>query len=574
MTSTEPEATVPEPTDPQATSASEATPAVVGPPRPQRRGRLARVASAIGVLALTAAAVAVGIAVPPPGDVAAQPLTIEVPPAAQTLVCPGALTQPGGGGVGDSAFDPTPVDTLTEVRGLSIAGGEAVRGDASDDPAPSGALLPLAGGEPLGTLAPAAGAAKALRVDGFAGATVLRAEPAGDLPPRAAAASASITAAGDLRGLAAASCQVPAADQWLVGGSTALGSSATLVVTNPGATPAEVTIEVFGPSGAVDLAASAGLLVAAGAERALLLEGVAAEQARIAVHVSAAGGLISARVQDSRLDGFTPAGVDLVSAGAAPATRQVVAGLVVGDSELDAPDAAVLRLLAPGGADTTARLSLLGPAGIVTLPGADTVELAGGEVTDLSLGGLPAGAYTAVIDAGEPVVAAAMITRPGLPGELDDGPTLERAWSAATTPGTDGAIARPAQVTGTVVLTGVGAEADGSGTGSADGVLRAIGTEGGILAELPVSVPAGSTTAIPLDSIAPGEAIAGVDLVLAADAGDGSSYEGSSGTVLAWSLLGTITAADGEFVSVLAPVPAAAAPPSVTVRPSRTLGLR
>lgn len=530
------------------------TPSVRGP----WRGRLARVTGAFGALALTGAVAAVGLAAPVPADVATPPITVTVPPPARTLVCPGPLAQPDDTGAGDSAFDPTPVDTLTELRALTVSPGAA--GAAS-----SGTLTSLAGGAPLATLEPAGTAAAALRASGVRGPTLLRAEPAGDAAPRVAGATASLTTAGDLRGLAAASCQPPAAGQWLVGGSTEIGSSALLVVTNPGATPAEVSLEVFGPSGPVHLAGAAGFLVAPGSERAVLLEGMAAEQRLIAVHVSATGGLITAHLQDNRLNGFTPAGTDLVSAGTAPATRQVVGGLVVTGSAIDAPDAAQVRLLAPGHTAATARISLLGPQGPVALPGADTVELTPGEVTDLSLGGLPAGAYTAVVDADEPIVAAAMITRPGLPGQLDDIATLERAWGGAAVPGTGGVVALPARVAGTVLLTGVGPDADGAGGGAATGTLRIIGTDGAILNELPMSVPAGTTVAIPVASLAGAATVAGLDLVLPDRHG--------TGAVLAWSVLASFAAADGDFVSVLSPVPDVPAPPSVDVRRVGTLGL-
>ena len=46
----------------------------------------------------------------------------------------------------------------------------------------------------------------------------------------------------------------------------------------------------------------------------------------------------------------------------------------------------------------------------------------------------------------------------------------------------------------------------------------------------------------------------------------------SGKVVLGWSVLATVAAADGEFVSVLAPVASASAPPSVTVREARSLG--
>ncbi|MEK8228056.1 DUF5719 family protein [Oerskovia sp. M15] len=63
---------------------------------------------------------------------------------------------------------------------------------------------------------------------------------------RIAASVGSTTTAGDLRGLAAASCTAPDISQWLVGGSTEVGSSAQLVLQNPGRTPATVRLSVWG----------------------------------------------------------------------------------------------------------------------------------------------------------------------------------------------------------------------------------------------------------------------------------------------------------------------------------------
>ena len=57
---------------------------------------------------------------------------------------------------------------------------------------------------------------------------------------------------GDIAGWAALTCSAPAAEQWLVGGSTALGSSARLVLTNPSTAPSEVTVTLYGPLGRVE----------------------------------------------------------------------------------------------------------------------------------------------------------------------------------------------------------------------------------------------------------------------------------------------------------------------------------
>ena len=111
---------------------------------------------------------------------------------------------------------------------------------------------------------------------------------------------------------------------------------------------------------------------------------------------------------------LTPGGLTFVSPGSAPATRQVVTGITVPTSAITDTDQAVLRLVAPGDTGTTAAISLLGPDGVVPLPGAESVDLPAGTVIDVPLAGIPAGSYTAVVRAGAPVLAGAMMQWGGL----------------------------------------------------------------------------------------------------------------------------------------------------------------
>jgi len=534
-----------------------------------RRGRVARGVGGALVLGLVGAVAVLGSTGAVPAPAVADAAAVRVPASARTLVCPGPLALPADDGAGDAAFDPTPVSTVTTQRVAAVPVGGST-GGASAGAAPSGepvgavALTPVAGGPPLLDL-PAGAAAVVGTAGDVPSATVLRADPSAGEAAVAGGASASVTLAGDLRGLAATTCRPPSADTWLVGGSTEIGSSALLVVANPGRTPAEVSVAVFGPSGPVETP-GATFLVAPGAERALLLEGVAAEQRRLAVHVTAAGGLVSAHLQDSRLDGFTPAGTDLVTAGAAPSSRQVLSGLVVRDSAVGDEDAAQVRLLATGEEPGTARLTLLGPDGPVTLPGADRLELGPGEVTDLSLAGLPAGPYTAVVESDVPLVAGAMLTRLGPPVELGDIPQVERAWVAAADPGAGGVVAVPDGVVATVVLAGVAPEGTGPAGGTVTGTLLVRGDDGEVLAEQPVTVPTGSSIRVDAVVLAAGRAVGAVELVP-----DDPDPAGSP--VFGWAVLATVGSGPDQLVSVLTPVPRPEDRPTVRVREDARLGL-
>ncbi|WP_456826075.1 DUF5719 family protein [Cellulomonas sp. P5_E12] len=524
-------------------------------------GRAARAVSGIAVLGLTVAVVVAGARLPGADATDIPPTLVAVPPAASTLVCAGPLILPDDTGRGDSAFDPTPVDPVTTVTTIT---------SVPDGTGSAGTVGPL---DRSGTTATFDAGGDSAVVTGVTGAQAVRAEPA-DAPARVAAASAGLVTAGDLRGLAAASCQQAVASAWLLGGSTDLSSTAQLVLDNAGSTPAEVTVAIWGPSGPVDLTGER-YLVAPGAERVVVLGGIAAEQRRLAVHVSASGGRVGVHVQDSAIDGFTPAGTDLVVPGAAPARRQVVPGVAVVASTVDDPTAPSLRLLAPGDVGTTAHVTLLGPAGVVELPGADAVALAAGEVTDVPLGGLPAGAYTAVVDADQPVIASAVVSRPGATGELDDVPSVERAWAASTAVGRNGVIAVPSGTSGTLVVGGVSEHGDPTTGRDATATVRLLGEGGAVLAERTLRIAAGTTGAWTVDDLASGTGDVGTPATAPAPAGvvgvdlvtdDGADVD------LAWALVAEVSRPDGVLVSVLDPVQVPKTTPDVAVREDPRLG--
>ncbi|MFI2753054.1 DUF5719 family protein [Cellulomonas sp. P22] len=512
--------------------------------------QMARVMSGLVVLGATGAVVVGAGALPDAPPEATPSGLVDVAPPRTTLVCAGPLVLPDDAG-GSSGFARVPVEPDLQVQALSTAtsGGEVA----------PGTMTLLGGSTPSAELTPGAVAASRLLTDP-SGAVLVQAEPVGGAPALLAATSASTVTAGDLRGLAAASCRTPGSEQWLVGGSTEIGSSASLVLLNPGTTPTEVTIELWGPSGQVELAGTDHHLVAPGAQRVVDLAAVAAEQRRLVVRLTTTGGAVSATLQDSALDGFTAAGTDLVVPGAEPATRQVVTGLVVEDSTVDDTVQPVLRLLAPGADGTTARVTLLGTDGPVELPGADTVALAAGEVTDLPLGGLAAGAYTAVVDADVPVVAAGLLTRRGAPGELDPTPTLERAWAAAAEPSTELLAAVPQGTTASVVLARATQDPDGdAGAGSA--VLRGYGARGELVAEKAVSLAADRTMVVDVAEL--GAGVTGVSLT--------GTEDDAAGWVLA--LLIEVEQADGTLVSVVTPVAPVEGVTQVPVRRGSALGL-
>ena len=525
------------------------------------RSLLARAGSALLVLGVTAAVVAVATVEPVPEQVPVAPLRVEVPAPPAVLACPGPTrvpTEPEAGGavVYDPQFDPAPGETVARLRAITAAPSATTPGEetTAGEPTATGSLNLLdATAAALAALEPV-GAAGSAGIGDLTGAVVVRGEPRGTGPAWVAGAVASHTTEGDLRGLAAASCQRPGTETWLVGGSTSLGSSSRLVLQNPGRTPALVTLELWGPSGAVEPAGSPEYLVPAGQERVVLLEGVAAEQRRIVARVTSSGGLVAAYLQDSELRGLVPAGVDFVVAGRAPATHQVVPGLSVTQTEADGVDTSVLRLLVPGAEPGTAAITLLGAQGPVTLPGTASVSLEAGAVLDVPIGGLPAGDYPVVIDADVPVVAGALLARGAGVGRPDDGSTdgvpLERAWAASAPTGA-GLLALPDGAPGRLLVAAV---PDPALQGMAEATLVVIGADGAVLGERRLSIRAGTMTALPLDAL--------LDQAdVAAGAVTATELAHAAGVVLrtadprlAWAAVLVTPDAAGDLVSVLTPV--------------------
>ena len=490
--------------------------------------------------------------------VAAGTRTVGVQPADATLVCPPPVALPEGADVGDPQFDATPVPTTSGLVALVLGGAQ------------DGARTTALGGKD--PLALSAGDPAAAWQGPVSTTRVLRATPVADEPFRAAGAMGSVTTQGDLRGLGAGACTAPSTSQWLVGGSTEVGSTATLTVQNPSQQPATVALDVYGPGGPVALGGKGTFTVAPHEQVTTRLESVAPEQDRLAVNVRAAGARANASLQTQAIDGLLPAGVDLLTAGASPRKSLAVGAVLSRGEAVDDPHAPRLRLLAPGEKGGTARVSVYGPSGPVVLRGADEVELEPGVVTDVPLGGLPEGAYTLVVDADVPVVGAARTDQPGQQPEdsVVDGTPYDVAWSAAQPVvrsdggGPAGQLGVPGGLRTGITLAAVPAErdpdADPEGSGTA--TVRLYDASGAEIGSDDVELTAGATSSFSLGSLAAeGTEPAGVSVDLA-DGGD-------AGLGLTWAVVMRAddgTGAAGSLLAAVAPTAAVTTPGAVELR--------
>ncbi|MFC7405071.1 DUF5719 family protein [Georgenia alba] len=473
---------------------------------------------------------------PEPEQVSASPVDVPAGPLTQVCAGPAELTTGEGMGV-DPALDPADVEPhgLTRILTLPRADGRA----------PEGTYVPI-GGE-AEDLAPAGQVGRLGITDPDRGG-ILTAEPVGDVAALAAGATVTRTNAGDLRGLAAAACQTPASTTWLVGGGTDLGQSSQLVLTNTGQTPATVRATMWTSLGVADAPRLSEIAIAPGEQVEVLLEGVAAGDPSLALRVDAAGGQVAARLQDLQLDGLVSAGLDHVTTAAPPGLRRVVPGVVLGESDIDDAVASQLRLVNPGEEEATARVRLLGADGPVDVPGAEEVVLDPGTTLDLTLAGIPAGAYSVEITSDRPVTGGVVLTRIGQAGEIDpDVPPVERAWTAAAEPAAAGILQTP---TSEGVVDGATLVLSNPGEDDVEVSLTPVTEQGETGEPETVTVPAGSTLTR--------------DAAALNDGGPAVVVRSDGGGVVASTLL-TADGADGELLSVLPMTPDAHESRSVRV---------
>lgn len=393
------------------------------------RTTVLRWSAAAAVLAATGA-LAAGNALTGPAATGepVQVPAVQVPAGPLTAVCPEPLRLVAGNVAGtDAQFSP-------ESRSVSAVASAVVLA-APGSPLPrttftgtDGASL-LAGGSadaapPSGTRGTAV-----LREQPVSGPAILVAEPSGSLPASASAVMSFAASDGDLAGLAAANCQVPGNEAWLLGARTTVGATAVLRLTNPGSTPSTVDLELHGAEGRLEAPGSRGIVVAPGETKSLVLGGLAANQSGLAVRVVSAGGPVSAVIQQNLLRGLTPGGIELIQPTVSAAPAQMVPGVVIGDEgtardlakqegyESAVPD---LQVAVPGSSDAAVTVRAFGESGEVPLPGGGVFTVSAGRVAALPLNGLPAGTYTLAVTSDAAVTASAVVHRGTKAGEPVD----------------------------------------------------------------------------------------------------------------------------------------------------------
>ena len=370
-------------------------------------------------------------------------LRLTEPRAATTYVCPHAPTNTLRGtdvGAVESTTTIVPADGAESIQSATYAGKSIPVDAATSMNAAEGGILSLA--------------------------------PTGGRVANAVGSVATVTKSGDLRGLTTAPCAQPGAMSWIVGGSIAAGSSAELRLTNPGATPATVKVNLYGSIGRLSLPSNGEVTVPAGGSSSLVLETKGSQDPRIAVSIEADGGSVVPTLVTESLDGETPAGTDVITPGAAPATDLVVPGVEIiepatqgevpdAKTGADSSDTPAVRIVNPGQAPATVSVTMLGKDGAHPLAGAQSVTIDAGSVFDIQLAGVAAGTYGVQVTSSTPVGAAVRMVRSG--GEYparSKALVHDQAWAQAALPGAADsgllAVPRAASLTSSVTVANSG----------------------------------------------------------------------------------------------------------------------
>lgn len=254
----------------------------------------------------------------------------------------------------------------------------------------------------------------------------------GEDAPLVAAAQSQSADLDDLTGFAATACGEVSADSWLVAGSTDVGRTSLLSLSNPTRADAVIDLSFFGETGEIEAPGAGGIIVQAGESRVFSVASFAPSIRNPVIRVRTTGGQVYATLQHSVVRGITPGGVELSAPTAPPAITQVLPGVVIpgtapttiGETYDDSIGA--LRLLVPGADAARVVITFASESG-GTVPEPLDYAIEAGVVNEIPLSNLAAGSYSISMSSDVPIVAAARTTAAA-------GDSGDFAWFVASAP--------------------------------------------------------------------------------------------------------------------------------------------
>ena len=245
-----------------------------------------------------------------------------------------------------------------------------------------------------------------------------------------AGSSTQLAAISSMRGLAAASCQQPANDFTIVGGSTLAGRESLMVLTNPSPIDATADLRVFTDLGEVKVSGLSGISVPAQSTTTVSLASFAPTVPSLAVQVLSQGAKLAGWIQARAVSGTQARGVDWISPNPQASELMVLPGLVIRGTkvineavgEQEKSDAGhALRIFAPDGANVTVQV-VSSKADVFGAVFTGIIE--SGTVSDFPIAELKDGDYSVFVSSDKPVFSALRVAR----GNSDATPRLDFAW--------------------------------------------------------------------------------------------------------------------------------------------------
>jgi hypothetical protein len=344
--------------------------------------------------------------------------SFNVKPADLNLVCPGPVFQSGG----ESGTNLGVIErTGQAVLDLTAEGSGVVEVAPIEVDSPS--ELELGSGR----IFESQSIADALSI------TILNASEQDPQGSQALTGSTSqLVATDSMRGLAAASCQQPSNDFTIVGGSTAPGREALLVMTNPSPIDATADIKIFTDLGELSVSGLAGISVPARSTTAISLASFSPTVPTFAIQVLSQGAKLAGWIQQRAVRGTAAQGVDWISPNPQAAEQSVIPGLVirgtrainqVAEAEENSDASHALRVFAPEGANLTIQI-ISSEQDVFGAVFTGIVEP--GTVQDFPITELLDGDYSVFVSSDKPVFTGLRVAR-GNPRQI---PRVDFAWLA------------------------------------------------------------------------------------------------------------------------------------------------
>lgn len=221
-------------------------------------------------------------------------------------------------------------------------------------------------------------------------------------------------AGGELRGISFLPCMQPRSEHWFVQGSATSGVDTLIRVTNPSATPTNVTIALWGAAGQYTLDNHT-ITIPAGESFTLRPGRYAPQEERLAIRLTSDGPGIGAWMNINRMNGEIPGGSTWL-----PSTQlsnQHTISAITGQNSS-------LRVANPTNHDAAVTITWTTPEGSSELPGGK-LTLAPGSVTDIPLPAAAGLAAAATVNSDRPVLAQALVRLAGQPWNSNNAATWE-----------------------------------------------------------------------------------------------------------------------------------------------------